>query len=60
MEVSDQIQCNIDPDDPSKGQVIYTMNNNTEINRQARDAQDALDRAAEDAKKSKWNPKNWF
>lgn len=31
MEVSDQIQCNIDPDDPSKGQVIYTMNNNTEI-----------------------------
>jgi len=30
MEVSDQIQCNIDPDDPSKGQVIYTMNNNTE------------------------------
>jgi hypothetical protein len=22
--------------------------------------QDALNRAAEDAKKSKWNPKNWF
>ena len=28
MQLSDQIQSNIDPDDPSKGQVIYTMNNN--------------------------------
>lgn len=24
------------------------------------ETQDALNRAAEDAKKSKWNPKNWF
>jgi hypothetical protein len=31
-----------------------------EINRQARETQDALDRAARDAEKSKWNPKNWF
>ena len=31
MEVSDQIQCNIDPDDPTKGQVIYTMNNNATL-----------------------------
>ena len=28
MQASDQIQSNIDPDDPSKGQVTYTMNNN--------------------------------
>ena len=31
-----------------------------ELDRQARAAQDALNQAAEDAKKSKWNPKNWF
>ena len=31
-----------------------------ETERVARETQDALNRAAEDAKKSKWNPKNWF